>query len=579
MDLNEWKKLLDIQENEVIQITTTLDLPNQRIIASDVDRTRTNILSPEEKSQLELLLTFYCKEFNTAYKQGMNEIMAPFLLMAREGFSLSSVYVGFKNFLHKHLPTMFADQSFKPLQAMFLIFRLLLRYFDPRLSTFFLVNHVEPQSFVTSWYITLFAGKINNLTCLYYLWKEIIYENDQLFPLYLSLAIIQKNRDKIACCQDKIVPQVISQIFLDDLDELKIIINSARQVKGKLPYSIAEKLMSYDIFNLEHIEDIIRCLEKEPCLTILPQEIVHRAYPEVNICKCDDMQCPWRNEIGHRVPLVVIDCRTIQKQSAGIFPNSVLLNDAAYIDSECMMNFPDQFMPMRGLFHFCLMGSETYNGTSFDLSQSVSETNDIIKNMLENLLQAFLMKGFPYISFLEGGFEMTHNFAQSLNLYLENHDKSSCHTCIKNSKGKANSPTQKPWRKIQHPIIQESYSSQVFTSRKTSLNNEKFLFICHKYENNHSSKEDYMINLSSQWFGVSIVTNELIQEVFKTKISGLCKLSFIKKNPKVINVKFEEMPDDMFFLMKSADEAKLCVGQIARLSQALKNAEANLATS
>ncbi|OMJ96321.1 hypothetical protein SteCoe_53 [Stentor coeruleus] len=348
MDLNEWKKLLNIQETDIIQIITTLDLPNQRIIASDVDRTRTNILSPEEKSQLELLLTFYCKEFNTSYKQGMNEIMAPFLLMAREGLSLSSVYLGFKNFLHKHLPTMFADQSFKPLQAMFLIFRLLLRYFDPRLSTFFLINHVEPQAFVTSWFITLFAAKISNLNCLYYLWKEIIYENDQLFPLYLSLAIIQKNRDKIACFQDKIVPQVISQISLDDLDELKIIINNARQVKRKLPYSIAEKLMSYDIFNLEHIEDIIKNLEKEPCLTILPQEIVHRAYPEVNICKCNDLQCPWRNETGHRVPLVVIDCRTLEKQNAGIFPNSVLLSEAAYSDSEYMLNFPDQFIPMRG---------------------------------------------------------------------------------------------------------------------------------------------------------------------------------------------------------------------------------------
>ncbi|OMJ96322.1 hypothetical protein SteCoe_54 [Stentor coeruleus] len=188
------------------------------------------------------------------------------------------------------------------------------------------------------------------------------------------------------------------------------------------------------------------------------------------------------------------------------------------------------------------------------------------------------MKGFPYISFLEGGFEMTHNFAQSLNVYLENHEKSSCKICIKNSKGKTNSPIQKPWRKIQHPIIQEFRINKILMSRKTSLNNEKFLFLCHKYENNHSSKEYYMINLSHQWFGLSIVTNELVQEVFKTKISGLCKLSFIKKNPKAVNVKFEEIPDDMFFLMKSADDAKLCVSQIARLSQALKNVEAGLAT-
>ena len=80
----------------------------------------------------------------------MNELIAPFLLMTRNGLPLHMVYLFFKSFLHKNLPTMFADQNFKPLQAMFLLFRLMLRYFDPRMSAFFLINNIEPQSFVTS---------------------------------------------------------------------------------------------------------------------------------------------------------------------------------------------------------------------------------------------------------------------------------------------------------------------------------------------------------------------------------------------------------------------------------------------
>ena len=124
---------------------------------------------------------------------------------------------------------MFADNHFKPLQAMFLIFKLMLRYYDPRLSTFFLLNNIEPQLFGTPWLLTLFSGKINNMQALYMLWKEIIIENDVMFPLFISIAIILYYKDKLVACTDKIVPQFISQIFFDDIDELKEIIAQARE--------------------------------------------------------------------------------------------------------------------------------------------------------------------------------------------------------------------------------------------------------------------------------------------------------------------------------------------------------------
>ena len=61
----------DIEE---FSIFTELDLVNQRVISIDVARTKTNILSPEEKITLETMLTFYCKTEKISYKQGMNEI-------------------------------------------------------------------------------------------------------------------------------------------------------------------------------------------------------------------------------------------------------------------------------------------------------------------------------------------------------------------------------------------------------------------------------------------------------------------------------------------------------------------------
>jgi GTPase-activating protein len=167
IDIDEWKVLLKIPDSESFSIITALDLPNQRIIKSDVERTRTGILCEKEKVQLEHLLNYYCKEYNTSYKQGMNEIMAPFLLMTREGLPIHMAYLFFKSFVHSHLPTMFVDHQFRPLQAMFFLFRLLLRYHEPRISSFFLANHISPELFVTSWFLTVYAGKINEIQILY----------------------------------------------------------------------------------------------------------------------------------------------------------------------------------------------------------------------------------------------------------------------------------------------------------------------------------------------------------------------------------------------------------------------------
>ena len=586
MDILEWKTLLHVKEEPPLSISTKLDLPNQRVITSDVDRTRTGILTADEKRQLELLLTYYCKEFNTSYKQGMNEIVAPFFLMTRQGVSLQMTYLLFKSFLHKFLPTMFADKHFKPLQAMFLIFKLILRYFDPRLSAFFVLNNIEPQLFVTPWLLTLFSGKINNMQALYMLWKEVIIENDVIFPLFISISIILYYKDKLVSCTDKIVPQFISQIFFDDIHELREIITKARERKNTLPYSILIKLSKSEIFNLENIDDLISSLEKEACLSVLPCEVIHRAYPEVDVCPCDSATCPWKTGRGRNVPLVIIDCRTHSEQEAGIFPNSILLDSQAYTDTDFMLNFPDQFIPMRNLYHFCLMGRTQYKGSGFHLGEIGEHQNSEVQNMLENLIQAFLIKGFNYISVLEGGFEECHAFAEKFNIEVDNHDRNNCRACLRGLRRERNGSfelrlsTKIDNFKSKECIASESSPTlkELVTTGKSEaqpeIKSDKFIFLCEKYENGEKSNEEYMINVSKVWFSVSIVNLELVQEIFRFRISGLVKLTFIKKNPRVLSFRFSEHIEDLFFLMRSIEEAKQCVNQISKYFQkSLENSE------
>ena len=164
--------LLDITKVPDNEIMTELNLPEQEIIKVDSSRTRDGILTQEEKEKLELMLTYFCKDYKISYKQGLNEHCAPFILMTRENLSLSTAYLLFKKFISMNLSSMFSDnvrliQDFRPLQACFLIFRLVLRYHEPRLSAFFQMNRIIPELFSSSWFLTAFAFKLENIEVLY----------------------------------------------------------------------------------------------------------------------------------------------------------------------------------------------------------------------------------------------------------------------------------------------------------------------------------------------------------------------------------------------------------------------------
>ena len=57
-----------------------LDLHNQNVVRADTDRSR--FVGKEHLDAMQQLMTFYCKYENISYKQGINEITAPFLWLA-----------------------------------------------------------------------------------------------------------------------------------------------------------------------------------------------------------------------------------------------------------------------------------------------------------------------------------------------------------------------------------------------------------------------------------------------------------------------------------------------------------------
>lgn len=559
--IHTWKQILNIPYTQEFSIITPLDLPTQRIIQSDVDRTRSDILTPAEKINLELLLTYYCKENNISYKQGMNEIMAPFLYLSRSDLPLHLVYTFFKHFVHSVLGNMFVDHDFKPLQAMFMVFRLILRYHEPRISSFLQFNSIAPECYLTSWILTIFATKITDINLIFLLWKEMVLEQDQFFLLFLSVAFLQHYKSELVNCEEIGIPGKLSSIVVKDKESLLGVIEKARKLKRKMPYSCLAALEKLDIYNLEEIEGVIIRLEQQTCLTVMPREVIRRAFPESKVCICQKAQCFWCVDRAQTIPLVLLDCRTQELQDQGSVPNSILLKNEAFYDTDYMLEYPDQFVSMRGLYHFCLMGQHKYKGADFEFKMTGAQSEDIIDNMINNLIQVFLMKGFQYVSVLSGGFERIHHFAKNFKLDLDNHRESTCALCEPVSKKK-----DFKWSSAGDVNKVTHYDRSIVGFVKEKKVNERemqgfctVVFFC-KVEKSGKVWE-CCLKIGEKW--VEVVESDGGGESMRGSVGMLKNITIMKKNPLSVCLTFKDLSEGMVLQMKSKEDVKKCVGQIS----------------
>ena len=103
---------------------------------ADAERTRgTEAL---DKDVIELVLTRYCKRNEIKYKQGLNEVLAPFLYMMQEHnkksesqLDLKFVYNSFSAFLNRYLTNFYKEDEFYSLQISLAFLQLLHKYHDP----------------------------------------------------------------------------------------------------------------------------------------------------------------------------------------------------------------------------------------------------------------------------------------------------------------------------------------------------------------------------------------------------------------------------------------------------------------
>ena len=262
-----------------------------------------------------------------------------------------------------------------------------------------------------------------------------------------------------------------------------------------------------------------------------------------------------------------MDCRQGNEQKFGVFPNTSLINTEIHKDIQDVLDFPDQFAEIRGVFHFCLMGSSEFNIGTFDIKEGVSSDNNKTMMVTQNLLQAFLVKGFPYVSLVEGGFAKCHDFALNFGLELENHNFNDCLIC--NPGGSKLFNILKKKLKIftrQHRTGSSKYrSSSVGDAQVYELDDvDTGLYKCKLYDKatKCSSEDFYEIAINNMYFTVGVVRNyggDSKTILYHGRLEKLYRIQSKNKNQRIVGFYFTDCPSSLVFEFQTNTDSRTCI--------------------
>lgn len=372
----------------------------------------------------------------------------------------------------------------------------------------------------------MYSSKIPDIFLLFELWEEIIKQNDVLYPCYIAIAILDIVGLDLARDDPYLIPVSLNRLKLKDKRNLEQIIIKSKALKKIVPVSVSTKLKQYDVYNLQRIEAYIEGLKESVCLSIMPREIMLLVYPESKICNCDG-KCHMC-DISY--PVIIIDCRVQSEQKQGHFPNTAFLTDKDLTDLPVV---PQQFLGIRGIYHFALMGSD----------RSDSE-------LVTKLAQCFIEYEFPFVSIIEGGFSSCHQFAVLFQLEIKNHNKKTCSLCIDQDRIKLSQKDLEPgMMKNEANFVEKRFECKVQGNKK-GWKKEKFVFVL-------TEKQIFLVN------------GERIIE--KLEISDLIKISTTAESKKILVFQFNKTVDRKKIVFVNSSQAKECLQDVASLYRSLQS--------
>lgn len=273
-----------------------LSYANIKTIENDCDRTRVKERKylPEFGDLLEKLLIYYCKLNSIEYKQGLNEIMAPFIfLKTKINIEIPRIVNLFSCFVDNFLTNYYYEPELYAFRSSVSLLTLLLKYHDSYLYNIFEESSISPQMYATNWLLTTYANK-HQLDIVYKLWDTLIEEDDQLFIHFLVISFLQFNRKYFMDNDSSMIPMLFSKIRIQSIEELNAIVLLAKKIRDNTPYSFRILVNKLEIFKprSRRLKELYEKYNTEEMISlpILPSEIMFYEYQDEvgcvdNLCK------------------------------------------------------------------------------------------------------------------------------------------------------------------------------------------------------------------------------------------------------------------------------------------------------
>ncbi|CAE8623791.1 unnamed protein product [Polarella glacialis] len=331
-----------------IELTET----NQRVIHADCERTRADteyFRRPDVRRKMEEMLTCWCQQQKARYKQGLNEVLAPFLHLQTEEPpqaqggrakppSDDEVFALFNVFLVRFAP-FFDSDDFVPLQCAFVFFRRLLLYHRPDLHNLLVERGVSPDMFCMPWFLTLFASKTPMRLTLQ-LWDRHLERGEPPFFMFLATAVLLNSEQAVMGSERSQLPEILTSIGISTREELESLWSAAEGLYIRTPATFTARLRR-NVLRVGATKPaagresgragseadatetdshaLLERLEQERCFFVLPEEVVGHCYPP----KAGEARKPWQPSPVCPWRLLLLDVRPMSDFEAARLPAAI----------------------------------------------------------------------------------------------------------------------------------------------------------------------------------------------------------------------------------------------------------------
>lgn len=308
--------------NQLDNFNEIFDLPNQTVLREDCSNFVSKLGNDEEDklsviSDLESILTFYCKSRNLKYERsnGWIELLLPLLTLK---VPKSTTYNLFEAIRDTYIP-----QSCHTDGNAFHILRLLLLYHDPELCSFLDTKRITPDLYCLTWFQSLFAATCN-LPVVINMWDYYFQQSDPFFIFFLSLIMVVNARDQIISMKNENRETIISTLMnmpcALEAEDVSDFCSLAQYYAMKTPVSFRTDLMQV-LYSGKGEDSAI--VSQALCLPVSVHELVDNIASETTNVDA--------------VRFFLVDCRPVEQYNAGH------LHTAFHLDCNLMLSEPSAF--------------------------------------------------------------------------------------------------------------------------------------------------------------------------------------------------------------------------------------------